>query len=314
MKDIIGVYTDENKIVDAVKQFNEQGIAVKDAYTPYPVFEIIEAMGLKTRFPYFAFAFGVIGVSLTFLFLYYTSVLSYPLVIGGKPYLSLTFVVIMFVATILVTVISSLIAFFVRENKGPGQVAELYHPEITDDKFVLVVNTTNKMTDEDVVTITNVMQNTGAIEIEEKEIENENQHDTHSGSGTHAQSEVIVEQADVSETIIDCAEKVHQKLGTLQSESSYCDAMASEISKKGLSVKKGATLPVVDDNFHIENVFYITIGVNKNLLVAIKLVDQFTEEHTEQTLKHMQLAKCETGFLINFNKESLSEGLKKLTL
>ena len=99
-KDIIGVYTEEKQVVTAINQLKEKGIKVKDAYTPYPVFEIIEAMELKTRFPYIAFVFGVISVSLTFLFLYYTSVISYPLVIGGKPYLSLSFVVILFVATI----------------------------------------------------------------------------------------------------------------------------------------------------------------------------------------------------------------------
>jgi len=175
-KDIIGVYTEEEQVVTAINQLKEKGIKVKDAYTPYPVFEIIEAMELKTRFPYFAFVFGVIGVSLTFLFLYYTSVLSYPLVIGGKPYLSLSFVIILFVATIFVTVISSLIAFFVRENKGPGKVAKMYHPDITDDKFVLVVTKTEKMTDEDSANIAGIMQGTGAIEIEEEEIIEEEEH------------------------------------------------------------------------------------------------------------------------------------------
>ncbi len=175
-KDIIGVYTEEENVVTAINQLKEKGIKVKDAYTPYPVFGIIEAMGIKTNFPYFAFGFGVIGVSLTFLFLYYTSVLSYPLVIGGKPYLSLTFVVIMFVATIFVTVLSSLIAFFVRDNKGPGKVAKMYHPDITDDKFVLVVNKTEKMTDEEAANITGVLQNTGAIEIDEREVEEEDDH------------------------------------------------------------------------------------------------------------------------------------------
>ena len=175
-KDIIGVYTEEKQVVTAINQLKEKGIKVKDAYTPYPVFEIIEAMELKTRFPYIAFVFGVISVSLTFLFLYYTSVISYPLVIGGKPYLSLSFVVILFVATILGTIISSLIAFFVREKKGPGQVAKMYHPDINDDKFVLVVTKTDKMTDEDSASISGVMQNTGAIEINEQEIEEEDEH------------------------------------------------------------------------------------------------------------------------------------------
>jgi hypothetical protein len=165
-KDIIGVYTDEHQVVLAINQLKENGIKVKDVYTPFPVFEIFEAMGLKTRFPYFAFGFGVMGISLTFLFLYWTSVLNYPLNIGGKPFLSLTFVVIMFVMTIFVTILTSLIAFFVREKKGPGAAHNSPHIDINDDKFVLVVD----LKGYEPATISGILKNTGAIEIEEKDV------------------------------------------------------------------------------------------------------------------------------------------------
>ncbi|MFN8257238.1 MAG: DUF3341 domain-containing protein [Bacteroidales bacterium] len=165
-KGIIGVYNDEHQAVTAVRQLKDQGIEVKDVHTPFPVFEIFEAMGLKTRFPYFAFGFGVLGVSLTFLFLYWTTVINYPLVIGGKPHLSLTFIVIMFVMTINITIVCSLIAFFIREKKGPGAVAKSPHAEINDDKFVVVVSLKN----DNPALISEIFRNTGAIEVEEKEI------------------------------------------------------------------------------------------------------------------------------------------------
>jgi hypothetical protein len=165
-KGIIGVYTDEHQAVTAVRQLKDKGIEVKDVHTPFPVFEIFEAMGLRTRFPYFAFGFGVMGLSLTFLFLYWTTVINYPLVIGGKPHLSLTFIVIMFVMTINITIVCSLIAFFVREKKGPGAVAKSPHPEINDDKFVVVVSLKN----DNQAMISEIFKNTGAIEVEEKEI------------------------------------------------------------------------------------------------------------------------------------------------
>jgi len=168
-KDIIGVYDDEHKVVVAINQLKDQGISVKDVHTPFPVFEIFEAMGLKTRFPYFAFGFGIMGVTLTFLFLYWTSVVSYPLVIGGKPALSLTFIVIMFVMTINITIVTSLIAFFIKEKKGPGAVAKSPHLEINDDKFVLVVDLKNLESTK----VAEIMRNAGAIEIEEKEIVHE---------------------------------------------------------------------------------------------------------------------------------------------
>ncbi|MDF1549223.1 MAG: DUF3341 domain-containing protein, partial [Bacteroidales bacterium] len=211
-KDIIGVYADEKQVVTAINQLGEQGVKVKDVYTPFPVFEIIEAMGLKTRFPYFAFAFGVAGFGLTFLFLYWTSVVSYPLVIGGKPYLSLTFVVILFVMTILVTVISSLTAFFVRDKKGPGQVAQMYHPDINDDKFVLVVTKTSKMSDEDASKITAIIQNTGAIEVNEKEIEEAPAHVVY---GAHQPQKEALDIGTLREKIVSAAIKIYNELGNM---------------------------------------------------------------------------------------------------
>jgi len=165
-KDIIGVYDNEHQVVVAINQLKENGIKVKDVHTPFPVFEIFEAMELKTKFPYFAFGFGVMGLSLTFLFLYWTSVISYPLVIGGKPFLSLTFVVIMFVMTINITVVSSLIAFFIREKKGPGAEHNQPHLDINDDKFVLVVT----KVENEFSKVSEILKNTGAIEIEEKDV------------------------------------------------------------------------------------------------------------------------------------------------
>lgn len=164
-KNIIGIYTDETLVAPAINQLRDLGVEVKDVYTPFPVNEIIEAMKLKTRFPYFAFAFGVIGFGLTFLFMYWTAVVSYPLNIGGKPSLSLSFVVIIFVMVINVTVISSLFAFFIREKKGPGSKAKFIFDGVNDDKFVVLIDKTKKMTDDDTAKISDILRNTGAVEV-----------------------------------------------------------------------------------------------------------------------------------------------------
>ena len=166
-KNIIGIYKDETLIAPVINQLREQGVEVKDVYTPFPVNDIIEAMKLKTNFPYFAFAFGVIGFSLTFLFLYWTSAISYPLVFGGKPYLSLSFVVIIFVMVINVTVIGSLIAFFVREKKGPGTKPKFDSEDVNDDKFVVFIDKTAKMTDDDSAKISDILRSSGAVDVKE---------------------------------------------------------------------------------------------------------------------------------------------------
>ncbi len=169
-KNIIGIYTDENLVAPAIEELEREGVKVSDVYTPFPVFEIIHAMKLKSRFPYFAFGFGVSGFLLTFWFLYWSFVQSYPLNFGGKPSFSLSFVIILFVMVINITVISSLIAFFVREKKGPGTKAKEIAEGVNDDKFVLLIENA-KLDEEKTAKVSEILKTSGAVDVIEKEVE-----------------------------------------------------------------------------------------------------------------------------------------------
>jgi len=169
-KNIIGIYTDEDLVAPAIEKLDEAGVKVTDVYTPFPVFDIMHAMKLKSRFPYFAFGFGVMGFLLTFWFLYWSFVQSYPLNFGGKPSFSLSFVVILFVMVINITVVTSLIAFFVREKKGPGTKAKEIVDGVNDDKFVLLIEDV-KSDDEKAAKASEILKASGAADVIEKEVE-----------------------------------------------------------------------------------------------------------------------------------------------
>ena len=168
-KNIIGIYTDENLVAPAIEQLDKEGVKVSDVYTPFPVFDIIHAMKLKSRFPYFAFGFGLTGFLLTFWFLYWAFVQNYPLNIGGKPSFTLSFVIILFVMVINITVISSLIAFFVREKKGPGAKAKEVAEGVNDDKFVILIEQI-KTDDEKASKAAEILRTSGAVDVIEQEV------------------------------------------------------------------------------------------------------------------------------------------------
>ncbi len=156
-----------------MKNIKAAGIRIKNVFTPYPIHEVFEEMGLKTRMPYVAFIFAASGLLLTYGFLYWTSVIDYPMTIGGKPTNTLSFLVILFVMTINVGVLLSLITFFVIQKLGPGKEAVVVHKDITDDKYVIVIEKTDEMSKEDVQMINAALFQYGAIETGEKEnIEN----------------------------------------------------------------------------------------------------------------------------------------------
>ena len=166
---IIGVYDDEKKLFASIDSIQENGYEIADVISPFAIEEVFDKLKLTTKINVAAFLYalfgGVIGV---FLFLYYTAVLDYPLNIGGKPSLSLTFVVIIFVGTILVTVLFTLLTFFIRDKKGPGAKEHFQYPGITDDTFLILIDKTPELSDKDIKGINKLLTDGGAIKVDEK--------------------------------------------------------------------------------------------------------------------------------------------------
>jgi len=162
---IVGIYEDPDVLVDAIQKIKDKGIKIKNVFSPFPIHGVFEALGLKTRLPYLTFIYGVIGVSATFAFLYWTSVVSYPLKFGGKPLNSLSFIIIMFVATIFVATLLTFMTFFIRQKLGPGKKVVMLDPRTSDDKFAIVIDKDPELSGEDITKINTVLKETGAVEV-----------------------------------------------------------------------------------------------------------------------------------------------------
>jgi hypothetical protein len=165
---IIGIYDDPDVLVAAAKKLKENNIRIKNIFSPFPIHELWEVLGLKTRLPLLTFIYGAAGLISIYAFLYWTSVVNYPLKFGGKPLNTLSFIIIMFVGTIFVGVLFTFMTFFIRQKIGPGKKVVMIDPRTTDDKFAIVIERTAGFTDEEVRRITSILKETGAVEISEK--------------------------------------------------------------------------------------------------------------------------------------------------
>jgi len=135
----MGVFDDEDNLIQAFEKVKEMGIRPIEVYTPYPIHEILEGMGKKTRITHAAFFYGIFGALGVLGFLYYAAVISWPLHYGGKPFNSFpSFIVVSIVATILIITLLTLFTFSARAKIFPGKEAEIFHKQATDDKFVIV--------------------------------------------------------------------------------------------------------------------------------------------------------------------------------
>ncbi len=167
----IGIFDTEDQFISAVRSLNEEGIVIHDVFTPYPVHEIFHMLKRKTRLPTAAYFSGLFGLVATLAFLYYTTVIDWPLVYGGKPFNSFpSFVVITVVLTIFTVTIAGLFFFSARSKLIPGRDNTIFDIRATDDKFVIAVETASP---DDPVTekAEKLMIANGASEVLTKEFE-----------------------------------------------------------------------------------------------------------------------------------------------
>ncbi len=108
---LVAEFETPEQVIAAAERAREAGYRKMDAYTPFPVHGLSEAIGFDDKkIPWTVFAGGILGGFLGYTLQWYTSAIDYPLNVGGKPFNSLpSFIPITFETTIL---LASFGAFF----------------------------------------------------------------------------------------------------------------------------------------------------------------------------------------------------------
>jgi len=136
-------------LVAAADRTREAGYKKIDAYSPFPVEGLAEAIGFHLDLvPLITLIGGIVGGTSGFLMQYWMSVVSYPTNIGGKPYNSWpSFIIITFEMTILFAAISAVLGMLAL-NGLPMPYHPVFHvPRFafaTKDRFFLIVFASDK--------------------------------------------------------------------------------------------------------------------------------------------------------------------------
>jgi len=148
----VGYFDSEEAILDATSAARDAGLAIHDVYTPYAVHGMDEAMGLRrSRLGLVCLFAAVLGLLCAVGLQYYTSVVSWPLNVGGKPAASWpAFVPVTFELTVLFAALITVAALLVRAKLFPGRRAHAL-PRATNDLFALALETEDAGFDEGAV-------------------------------------------------------------------------------------------------------------------------------------------------------------------
>src|ERR1700674_1445747 len=83
---VMGEFGDPQELIHAVEKIRQAGYRRVNAYSPFPVEGLSEALGLKRNMvPPICLAGGLAGGIGGFLFQYWVATIAYPLNVGGRP-------------------------------------------------------------------------------------------------------------------------------------------------------------------------------------------------------------------------------------
>jgi len=84
---VIAEFPDAQTLLDAATATREAGYTSLDAYSPFPIHGLSEAIGFhKSRLSAVVLVMGALGAVGGFFMCWYANVISYPINIGGRPY------------------------------------------------------------------------------------------------------------------------------------------------------------------------------------------------------------------------------------
>jgi hypothetical protein len=161
---VAGIWHDDEALLKAAAQVRDSGYKKFDAITPFPVHGMEEAVGIRRSWiPWVTFAMGATGLLSGLALTYWTSAVSWPINVGGKPFFSgPAFVPIMFELTILFAALSS-VATLIIVCGLPKIDPPIIDPDLTSHKFALFIPDTEA--NYDVARAEQLLRSLGAVEV-----------------------------------------------------------------------------------------------------------------------------------------------------
>ena len=131
---VMAEFDDPSALVAAANRAREEGYRQMDAYSPFPIEELHDAMGKHhSRLPLVVLIGGMIGCLGGFAMQYWVSAMAYPINVGGKPLNSWpAFIPVTFECTILAAALSAVLGMLALNG-----LPMPYHPVFNVPRFAM---------------------------------------------------------------------------------------------------------------------------------------------------------------------------------
>ena len=131
---LMAEFDDPNTLVAATRRAYAEGFRKMDAYSPFPIEELTEALHLHTtRVPLITLIGGIVGACAGYGLEYWVSAIAYPINVGGRPLHSWpSFIPVAFETTVLFAALSAVIGMLALNG-----LPHPYHPVFNVPRFAM---------------------------------------------------------------------------------------------------------------------------------------------------------------------------------
>lgn len=131
---LMAEFESPDDLMVAANRAREAGYKKMDAYSPFPIEGLAEALGFHpSRLPLIVLIGGLAGVALGYGLQYFISVIDYPILVGGKPYHSWpAFIPVTYELMILMASFAAVVGMFALNG-----LPMPYHPVFNVERFNL---------------------------------------------------------------------------------------------------------------------------------------------------------------------------------
>jgi len=129
---LLAEFETPDELLSAAARAREAGYRRMDAYTPFPIHGLSDAMGFRpTKLPLVVLAGGLVGCVAALGMMWYSATIHYPINVGGRPFASWpAFIPITFELTVLFASLSAVFGML-----GMNGLPMPYHPVFNAPRF-----------------------------------------------------------------------------------------------------------------------------------------------------------------------------------
>jgi Protein of unknown function (DUF3341) len=129
---LMAEFDEVTTLVEATKRTRAEGYQKVDAYSPFPIHELFDALDAHDRrVPFLILCGGIAGCLAGFGLCYWVSTIAYPLNVGGRPFNSWPmFIPVTFEVTILLASLTAVLSWI-----GLSGLPMPYHPVFNVPRF-----------------------------------------------------------------------------------------------------------------------------------------------------------------------------------